>query len=203
MLETPEHPTGTLSGKNPAVGSISRKELSAVWLAAAIDGEGCIAANWWKQTDPRQAGMGRKCLRVSVKVYNTHPLFVRKVTECLVELGIRFSVSGQAERKTGDRPGVTVCIESMGQLRKLLPEITPYLTAKKRQAELALQLLEYRESLAINQRGVKGRFGNLDLTTDERLLWLVSEIKREKHDFPSVFSFSRKSNEVFGLSSET
>jgi len=203
MLETPVYPIGTSNGENPTVGSISRKELSAVWLAAAIDGEGCIAANWWKQTDPRQKGLGRKCLRVSVKVYNTHPLFIRKVTECFVHLGIRFTVTGQAQRKSGDRPGVSVCVESMGQLRKLLPEIIPHLTAKKLQAELALQLLEHRESLAINERGVKGRYGNLDLASDEKLQWFVAEIKREKNDFPSVFSFSRKPNEVFGLSSET
>lgn len=203
MLEQPEYPSGALSGENPAVGSISRKELSAVWLAAAIDGEGCIAANWWKQTNPDPRYNGKPNLRLTVKIYNTHPLFIRKVTECLVELGIRFTVTGQAARKSGDRPGVNVCIDSRPQIESLLPQIIPYLTMKKRQAELTIELLAYRQTLVSHERGCKGTYSRLALHEDETVLRLVAEIKREKHDFPSVFSFSRKPNVVFGLSSET
>jgi hypothetical protein len=203
MLEQPEHPSDTLSGENSAVGSISRKELSSVWLAAAIDGEGCIAANWWKQTNPDVRYKGKPNLRLTVKIYNTHPLFIRRITECLVVLGIRFTVTGQSARKSGERPGVTVCVDARPQIQKLLPIIVPYLTVKKRQAELILELLAYRDTLSGQERGCKGTFSRLALHEDDNVKRLVAEIKREKHDFPSVFSFSRRPNEVFGLSSET
>ena len=209
MLEEPVYLSGTHGGENPAVGQISRKDLCAAWLAAAIDGEGCVFARWATQTNPnRSAASADQRLRVSVTIYNTHPLFIRKVTECLLELGVNFNAPACGRltpRANGvkDRPGIQIVIEGKGRLYKLLPAIIPHLSAKKRQAELALALIEYRESLAIKGRESKGRFGNLNLRDDEKIASFIAEIKREKHDFPSVLEYSRKPNMLFGESSET
>lgn len=209
MLEEPAYPIGTHGGENPTVGQISRKDLCAVWLAAAIDGEGCIFARWGTQTNPnRTAASSDQRLRVSVTIYNTHPLFIRKVTECLLALDVKFNAPASGRntpRPNGakDRPGIQIVIEGKGRMYKLLPAIIPHLSAKKRQAELALALIEYRESLAIKGRESKGRFGNLNLHDDPRIAWHIAEIKREKHEFPSVLEYSRKPNALFGESSET
>jgi hypothetical protein len=208
MLEEPEYPFGTHGGENPTVGQISRKDLCAAWLAAAIDGEGCIHARWGTQTNLKSAAINDRRLRVSVTIYNTHPLFIRKVTECLVELGVPFNAPAAGRlspRPNGakDRPGIQIVIEGKGRLLKLLPAIIPHLSAKKRQAELALSLIEYREGLAIKGRESKGRFGTLNLRQDPQIAEFVAEIKREKHEFPSVLGYSRRPNAVFGESSET
>lgn len=209
LLEEPEYPISTHGGENLTVGQISRKDLCAVWLAAAIDGEGCIFARWGTQTNPNrgEASSDRR-LRVSVTIYNTHPLFIRKVTECLLALDVRFNAPAcgrNTPRANGskDRPGIQIVIEGKGRLYKLLPAIIPHLSAKKRQAELALELIQYRESLAIKGRESKGRFGNMNLRDDANIARLIAEVKREKHDFPSVLEYSREPNVLFGESSET
>lgn len=207
MLEKPEYPFGTQGGENPTVGSISRKDLYAAWLAGAIDGEGCIHAKWGVQSNPiRGATSSDKRLRVTVTIANTHYLFIRKVTECLVELGVSFNVPSSARRA---RPGknsrsmVQLVVEGKGRMLKLLPAVIPHLSCKRRQAELALELIQYRESLALSGRESKGRFGNLNLRDDTRINWFIDEIKREKWETPDILSFSRKPNTVFGESSET
>lgn len=209
LLEEPVHPFGTHGGENPTVGQISRKDLCAAWLAAAIDGEGCIFARWGTQNNPNRGPQSSdKRLRVSVTIYNTHPLFIRKVTECLLVLDVKFNAPASGRntpRSNGakDRAGIQIVIEGKGRLYKLLPAIIPHLSAKQRQAELALALITYRESLAIEGRESKGRFGNLNLRDDQTINGLIAEIKREKHDFPSVLQYSRKPNVLFGESSET
>jgi hypothetical protein len=208
MLEELAYPIGTHGGENPTVEQISRKDLYAAWLAGAIDGEGCIFARWGTQTNLKSAAVNDRRLRVSVTIYNTHPVFIRKVTECLLALDVRFNAPAcgrNTPRANGqnDRPGIQIVIEGHGRLCKLLPAIIPHLSAKRRQAELALSLVEYREKLAIAGRTSKGRFGTLDLREDTFIAMCIAEIKREKHDFPSVLGYSRKPNELFGESSET
>ncbi len=205
MLEQLVYPPGTHThvGENPAVEPISRKDLCAAWLAGAIDGEGCIHARWGTQTNPyRGATSSDKRLRIAVTIANTHPLFIRKVTECLLELGVPFA-SESLYRRENRRPMIQVLMEGKGKLLKLLPAVIPHLSCKRRQAELALELIRYRESLAINGRESKGRFGNMNLRDDDRLNWFIAELRREKRDCPSILTFSRKPNTLFGESSET
>jgi hypothetical protein len=143
---------------------------------------------------------------VTVTIANTHHLLIRKVTECLLELGVPFNVPGSARRA---RPGrkersmVQLVVEGKGRMFKLLPAIIPYLSCKRRQAELALELIQYRESLAIAGRESKGRFGLLNLRDDPKINWYIAQIKREKWEFPDILTFSRMPNALFGESSET
>lgn len=199
MLETLKSPIGTKIGENPTAESISRKDVWTAWLGGLIDGEGCICAIPWKQTNP--AYRFKRSLRVSVTIHNTHPLIIKRATEVLLDLGVKFclTVSG----KKGCKQGASVVIVGNGRVTKLLTLVLPYLTAKRRRAELVLDLLAYRESLAIAGRQSKGRFGDLRLWEDPKILSIVEEIKKETHDYPSVLNFSRKPNEPFGESSTT
>jgi len=180
-----------------AMRKVSEKNLA--WLGGILDGEGCVGAYWWKQTNP-------KCrdnhgMRVSVQISNTHPLIIEKITEVLVDLGVPFSYeSAQRTRFEGrEKPTVTVNVMGKARLLKLLPTIIPYTTAKRRQCELALELIQYRESLATHNRvGTKGRFGNMNLRDDDNINRLMEEIKREKKEFPSVLDYSRFRGAIFG-----
>ena len=205
MLETPEHPLGTHGGENPTVRPISRKDLLVAWFAGAVDGEGCFHARWGTQTNPnRGAGSDDKRLRVSLTIDNIHYLFIRKVTECLLAMDVRFNTPANAARPNDrSRAMVQVVIEGKGKLFKLLPAIIPHLANKKRQAELCLDLIRYRESLATEGRDKRQRFQNLDLRSDPKIACYIAEIKREKWDIPNILSFSRKPNTLFGESSET
>lgn len=180
--------------------TISRKDVCAAWLAGAFEGEGCVYAYFKPQTNPNCTT--RMTLTMGGTIYNTHPLFIAKVTESLQVLQIPYNyVAGK--RRNGDRPGVSINIQGRGRAKKLFSAILPYLASKRKQAELVLELVAYRESLVIRNHGPKGMYANMTLEDDETINRLCAEIKREKHDYPVVLAFSRKANQTFDVSSTT
>ena len=200
MLETLESLDGTQGGQNPQAKSISKKDVLAGCLAWAIEGEGCISAAWRMQTNP--AYKGDNTLTTRVTIHNTHPLFITDITKMLCELGIKFCVVLQKGPKA-TRHGISICILGKGRVKKLLNLIMPYLASKKRRAELVLELIDYRESLAIKGMESKGRYGKMHLWEDPKILELLTAIKEEIHNYPSVLNCSRKASAVFNESSET
>lgn len=204
MLETLDSLTDTQGGENSVAETISRKDIWAAWLAGIIDGEGNISAEFGRQTNPRERHLNT--LRIRVRISNTHPLLIQRITEVLILLGVEFgnvAINGYRTKTPGAKHYIDVIIEGKGRLRKLLPLVIPYLTAKKRQAELALDLINYRESLAIHGRESKGRFSHMTLSDDPVIQEYIRKIKSEKHDYESVLGYSRKPNQVFSKSSET
>ena len=86
MLEQLTQQEDTQAGNNSSSESISRKDTDLAYLAAMIDGEGCIFAGFRSiETDNN--------LTLRVTVYNTHPLIIRRVTEILCDLGVGFYIS--------------------------------------------------------------------------------------------------------------
>lgn len=199
LLETLESPTATQGGENAAAESISRKDICSAYLAGIIDREGCIHAYFKKQTNPK----ARHCttFTTAVTIWNTHPEMIRRVTEHLIEIGVPFVAS--LSRNGDKRKGIQVVIQGKGRLKKLLECILPYLSSKRKQAELALRIIEYRESLAERFTGRKGRFEFMSLQEDPTLRELIDALREEKHNYPSVENFSRQANRVFGESSTT
>lgn len=199
MLETLDSLVATQGGENAAAETISRKDVCSAYLAGIVDGEGCIHARFAAQTNP--AARNRNTLRIAVSVYNTHPALIKRVTECLVMLDVPFTVS--AGQRVAERPGASVNVEGKGRVFNLLQTLLPYLTAKKSQAELVLELIAYRESLAVRAYGIKGRFEGMNLQEDETIQKYLKQISAEKKNYASVLDFPRKPNLVFGESSTT
>ena len=75
VLETPVYPQ-LPECENVAVGSISRHEADAAWLAGIIDGEGCISTTYANGTKSKYH------YRCRVEVRNTNP-FMILITSCL------------------------------------------------------------------------------------------------------------------------
>lgn len=181
--------------------SISRKDTSAAFLAATIDGEGCIYSYFRKQTNPR----ARHCntLSVAVTIWNTNPLFIRRVTECLIKLEVPFAIS-LSQNKNGKRTGIQVVIQGKGRTEKLLRYVLPYIGGKRKQVEIALKVIEYRNGLVDKARQAqRGTYEFMRLDQDETLVSLIDNLKKEKHEYPCVTLFSREANKPFGESSET
>lgn len=201
MLETPEYPTATQGGDNAAVGSISRKDVLLAWLAGAWDGEGCIFAYFRTQTNPKCKGT--RTLSVGASIHNNHPLFLRKVGEALSMIGVPFTYT--VANRDMQRKSVNVAIKIAGKsrLEKLLNAIIPYLSCKRKQAELALELIRYREELGSRHQGKRGRFANMRLEDEQTIVRLVAQIKAEKWEVASPLSFSRQPNQILDVSSTT
>lgn len=182
-------------GEKVNIESISRKDSAALWLAGAVEGEGCMYAYW--------GVTGRKtpAFRVALAIANTHPAFIRKVTECLValEVGFYITVASASSKKQSKRDIAQVVVEGQGRLKTLLQMLLPHLACKKAQAEVLLQALAYREHLALQFSGNNGKnCGGMDLTHDEILQKAVVEVARLKREHPSVLEFSRQAGKVFG-----
>lgn len=200
MLETLVNPNSTQGGENLSVETISRKEAIA-WLAGVLDGEGCIAA-YWQMTGKDMAGPG---FRVMVKFSGAHPALIEKTTQVLKDIGVGFSVMVHKRKNPGEKATAEVVVAGKGRIRKLLNILCRHLTEKKRQAELMLELIAYRESLA--QTGQqKGFLGSkpLGLYEDQKIQYLIVAIKEAKREPMDLFQFSRRPGEEFGSrSSET
>ncbi len=193
MLEQLVESESTQGGENLSAESISRKDINLSWLGGIIDGEGCIFAGFRNIQEDNN-------LTVRVTVYNTHPFIIRKVTEVLLENEIPFYISAPCGPKKS-KPGVTVIIGGKGRVKKLLSIVIPYLYSKRKRAELVIQLIEYRESLAAP--GKKATWHGVSLQGEPTIKAMVESIRDEVHNYPSVLGFSRQSNQLFGESSET
>ena len=198
MLEHLDSPFSTQGGENLMAETISRKEAIA-WLAGIIDGEGCIHAFWAKQ-QPHMTGPG---MRINVLVGGCHPAMIARVTQVLKACGVGFCV--QVFKPAGGRkPAAQVVIAGKGRVRKLLELVMIHLTEKRRQAELALELINYRESLAGGAIYGASRKDKIRLCDDPTIIGLIEEIRTAKNEFPNVLDFSRRPGEELGSqSSET
>jgi len=196
MQESLKSLSGTQVGNNPEAESTRRKDTDLAWLGAIIDGEGCIYAGFRNQKECNN-------LTVRVTIYNTHPLIIRRTTEILCRLEVGFYISSPQSPKKS-KPGVCITIGGKQRVKKLLEQVIPYLFAKRRRSELAIELVDYRESLAVAAGQDKScKFHGVSLQGEPRIKELVEKIRDEVHNYPSILNFSREANKPFGESSET
>lgn len=196
MLEQLVNLEATHGGDNTSIESISRKDTDLSWLGAIIDGEGCVYAGFRNIEADNN-------LTLRVTIYNTHPLIIRRVTEILCRLEVGFYISSPGNPGKS-KPGVCVVVGGKQRVKKLLELVIPYLFAKRERAKLAIQLVDYRESLALQDGKDKScKFHGRSLQGEPRIKELIEMLREETHNYPSVINFSREANKPFGESSET
>ena len=108
----------------------SVSEIDWAWLAGAVDGEGNLRI---------YKNRGTYC-QATLRVFNTHYNFIEKVSRI---------TQGNILGKQGDTPFRTrtcyyVQIGQNGQLWYILRSMLPYLTAKRKLAELVIEYLDIR-----------------------------------------------------------
>jgi len=133
VLEQPEYPN-LPQRENDSVGSISRDE--AIWLASIIDGEGCIHFRLRSKKEPRKV---KKTL--AIEVGNSCPYLIKRVSEIWVKMGFSFFYVYQ---KTNRKDYMRILVGSQRGCQKVLTAVLPYLIAKREQATLVLNYLNWR-----------------------------------------------------------
>jgi hypothetical protein len=116
------------------------RERDLVWLAAMVDGEGCIFINRKKAGafTGRASASGRRSIRaqdsfdVGVKISNTS---VPLIEECRRIIG--YGSVAQYDFPHGRRTAHIIASYSL-RARQLLRELYPHLIAKKHEARLAI-----------------------------------------------------------------
>ena len=120
------------------------KSVENAWLAAAIDGEGCILLSKNKARtsyDPR------------ITITNTDPRFIAKVSEILYKNDVKFfySLNLRLEDDVTRRDRIQLTSSGLGTVQKYLLIIEPYLTCKKEQAQLLLSYIAWRQELGFHK----------------------------------------------------
>lgn len=186
MLEQLEKATSPKS-KSIVDESISRKDPELAWLAGFIDGEGCLSAYIDKQSMRLKNG-GNKVLDLKVKVTNTHMPTIKKISEIYKKHGIGFYYATNSVRFSA----LEINVDGMGRIKKLLTLLLPYLETKLYQAELMIELVNYRQSLGFGRKSE-------NILENKKIEEIVETIKSEKKIRWNPIGLKRQANEVLGI----
>src|SRR3990172_4941797 len=122
------------------------------WLAGIIEGEGSLSLSAWNRSDSHASKNPK--IAVTVKIYNTDAIIIRKCVEILNKIGIHPHLKereqkpmlklGGGEYKSVD-PIITITVSKLSVALKLLQTIQPYLFgSKSARADLMVRYLEQR-----------------------------------------------------------
>jgi hypothetical protein len=191
-------------------GTISRKgnymlsEQDKAWLAAIIEGEGCLMLCYQSRKQLNKSDMAT-FISMIVTVCNTNPYMIRAVSEMWHKLGLKFHYTINAYNLHGKQNhAITIVCNSTGSCRKLIEMIRPYLKTKQAEVDIMLEYANYREQL-IKNRGPDGRYK--DYIDRDYVNQLIEKHKLAKAERYNMLHLPRLANSVLDLtklrSSET
>jgi hypothetical protein len=177
VLETLEY-LDLLKSENNQVETISREDRA--WLAGIIDGEGTFCVRNY----PNKEKNDRK---VMISISNTNPFLLKKISEIYVKIGIKFCWNLNMPRRENQRQYMAIHVFGNGSIKKLISLIYDFLTAKKKQADLMLEYLSWREQYPSSGGNnseicflIKNKFVGLcdSLHVDKRIFWDLQRLPR-------------------------
>jgi len=173
---------------------ISREQLG--YLAGVLDSEGCIEAHWRWYKEGQDGHTKKRCTLVcQVTISNSDVRLLKEISTILKKIpGLGFYYT-TTKKKDGSTWCINLNTTGKGSAKKLLEVTTPYLQAKKDQAETMLELIEYREKLGF----MPSRGRETTLQDDPCIQLYVERLHRLKKDPPSLPSETkRRANQILG-----
>ena len=173
--------------------TISREREA--WLAGVIDSEGSLEVGWTNQYNPDKTKINPKMMYCRIKVGNTDPRMIAKISSIYKDLGVGFSFR---TTKRFDRIHWMIEIKTQGKgnCKKVLLAIYPYIGNKRDQVDKFLEIIEYRESIGYG--GFRAVYSEdyKPLESDEKLRRLIQELKDIKHNPPDPQRLMRVANRI-------
>ena len=116
-------------------------EVDLSWLAAAIEGEGCITI----ERSGKERLDGGRCLLPSTMISNTNSEFIFAAVRILDRIEVPFRISVRTrDAEKGWKTANVIRIRGQKAVEKLIPYIEPYLRSKKGQLQLVKRFIESR-----------------------------------------------------------
>jgi hypothetical protein len=186
VLEQPEYMM-IPQRENSSLRSISR-EVDYAWLAGIMDGEGNF------QLHVREAHNGKTYFQPKIRVANTDVRMIEKVARIYKDLGCVFFYTINKRKRYNDRWKDQLHIEvaSQGSSEKLLRAIIPFLSNKKRMAEIILETI-----LFVQQMPKGGNTLSIDYVNNPIFVDLVSQYEAEKRFYVDPSTTKRRASNVF------
>jgi len=110
-------------------------EVKSAWLAAALDGEGCITTYCRKDKGPNGV------LSVAINIVNTNLDFVERFKEFAK---VRYKITKYSQNNENWNPQYYMCIGKQKDVLRILKEIEPFLIIKRAKALLVIEWLSLR-----------------------------------------------------------
>ncbi|MEW6385915.1 MAG: LAGLIDADG family homing endonuclease [Thermodesulfobacteriota bacterium] len=191
VLEQPEYPN-LPERENGSVGSISRDERDAAWLAGIIDGEGCISVSHNRNHNGDVAHY-----RPRFEIRNTNPYLMRRITEILTTWKVKYFLIYIKPREVQYRESLAMAITNYRGIMRILSKTMPYLTAKKEEAQAMMKFIKWRLCVHPMKGCNNGR--NMSILR-ERFAMLSEELKALKQRRFSLQRLPRRTSGILDLS---
>ena len=134
------------------------------YIAGIIDGEGCITAYKYRSR-------GREYIKGTIVVTNSNHIIPKTLMEW-IGVGTLVEHSKKRHQKLGWKLQLAWKVDSTKNSAKILKELLPYLRAKRRQAELIIELAEIQSRS--NPR-INGRY---NLKRQEEIVREIRELNK-------------------------
>lgn len=144
------------------------------YLAAILDGEGCISHRLAKATYIRKRdGVRGVNLDFRVSVANTDPLIINEVRSVADALNIKTLVHVCGRSIPGRKPVMHITFDGGKRVEAILTAVLPFLIAKRERADRTLTVIRYWRKA----RWAKGRQGGLSAGDDAWLMQQLGDLK--------------------------
>jgi intein/homing endonuclease len=117
---------------------LERTDLA--YLAGIIDGEGSLSV----RAEQKNGGRLDIALKPYLDIVNTNMRLIQRVHTILAQAGVDCRIYTHSPAAGGRLTAYRVRMDSAHKIMKILPLVIPYLTAKRRRAELVYAFLSRR-----------------------------------------------------------
>lgn len=152
MLETPIEPVPLTMEQR--AGLDNQQETRRAYIGGLFDGEGTITVGKTMRTNSRNT-----ILKVIIQIVNTNEALIAYYQQFLSDMQIASYI--QKQSRNNGKPCYSVQIAGLQSMERWLQIMTPYLIAKRGQAELALQFVQRRMDRNKKNCRVLDKKGNL------------------------------------------
>lgn len=179
-------------GDNLSVQSISREIARLAWLAGIMEGEGSFGMYIIKAHNDRfrvNHNRSEVQVRTCISIVNSDIRMIHKISTILFDYDLKFNFT---LRNKKPRNMLELHLTGKKNCKKFINLIKPYLYSKLDQAQLMLDLIDYRENRKEGQK-------SYDILKDIRLLQGIESLKKLKSNLVDPSTTTRRASQPLGM----
>ena len=151
------------------------KDTDIAWLAGVFDGEGCVGF---------KGNKARKAPQVYWQIDNTDEILLERVHKILMALEVHHHFHKKGKGAKHHKRAWRVQTNGSQHVLKILMCMLPHLTAKRKQAELVCEYLEWRLN---------------DIPLHSPAKWVSDEIEKRRSDVIHQLGALKKDEHTFSF----
>jgi len=165
----------------------------AAWLAGILDGEGCFHMSLYKRNNYPSG----KAFQVIIKVSNIDALIIHKISEIYKKINVGFHYNLWKRKNPKHHDALSITVGGMKSCRRVVNEVLPYLSGKKKQAEIMLEYINWRldKKNFIHKKLLQGEY----LPERPEVIGFVRKLGKAKKDLIDPSTTKRRAGEILKI----